>query len=339
MTDRLVQDVLAGNRRALARLITRIENSQPDARAALAALFPHTGRAYVVGITGAPGIGKSTVVNALARVLRIRQHTVGIIAVDPSSPFSGGAVLGDRVRMAELAGDPGVYIRSMANRGTLGGLAAATNDVVRVLDAAGFDVVLVETVGAGQSEVDIARTAHTTLVIDAPGLGDDVQAIKAGILEIADVLVVNKADHPGVQNTVRALRTMLELGHRFRLSGHHGLGLAAQPEQARGEPDGPAYDFWQVPIIETIATERAGIEALADAVEAHRAYLTESGQLAERERYRIEAEIAERLRETLVARLLDGRDPAVVEGLIRRVLAREIDPGRAVEVLVDGDSQ
>src|SRR3990172_9234367 len=193
----LVADLLAGSRRALARVITLVENRAPGTAEALALLYPHTGRAYLVGITGAPGTGKSTVVNALARTLRAQGRTVGIVAVDPTSPFSGGAVLGDRIRMIDLAGDPGVFIRSMAPRGSLGGLAAATSDVVRVLDAAGFDDVLIETVGAGQSEVDIARTATTTIVVDAPGMGDEVQAIKAGILEIADILVVNKADRPG----------------------------------------------------------------------------------------------------------------------------------------------
>ncbi len=330
-SEALARRVLAGDRRALARLITRLENRQPDARAALATLYPHTGRAYVVGITGAPGTGKSTLVTALAHALRARGQTVGIIAVDPSSPFSGGAVLGDRVRMVELAGDPGVYIRSMANRGSLGGLATATTDVIRALDAAGFEIVLVETVGAGQSEVDIARTAHTTLVIDAPGLGDDVQAIKAGILEIADILVINKADRPGVQNTVRALRAMLELGHRFRLSGHHGASLLPPaPDEPRG------YDFWDVPVIETVATERDGIAAVVEAIDRHRAHLVESGQMAERERFRIEAEINERLREALVARVMNGHDPAQVEALIARVLAREIDPGQAVEALIEG---
>jgi len=229
MPDRFVQEVLSGSRRALARLITQVENRTPAAQQALAALYPHTGRAYLVGITGAPGTGKSSVVNALTKTLRAQQHTVAIVAVDPTSPFSGGAVLGDRIRMLDLSGDKGVYIRSMANRGSLGGLAATTGDVVRVLDAAGFDYVLIETVGAGQSEVDIARTAMTTIVVDAPGLGDDVQAIKAGILEIADILVVNKADRPGVENTVRALKAMLELGHRMLYTRHHGGALHRGP--------------------------------------------------------------------------------------------------------------
>jgi LAO/AO transport system kinase len=325
----LVQDVLAGNRRALARLITRVENQTADAQAALAALYPHTGRAYLVGVTGAPGTGKSTLVNALARTLRQRDQTIGIVAVDPTSPFSGGAVLGDRIRMIDLAGDQGVFIRSMANRGSLGGLAATTGDVARVMDAAGFDVVLIETVGAGQSEVDIARTAYTTIVVDAPGLGDDVQAIKAGILEIADILVVNKADRPGVENTVRALKTMLELGHRFRTISHHGQLMVQQ--DAPAEPD---YDFWQVPILKTVATAHEGIEPLADAIDQHRAYLRESGILAERERLRVESELIERLREELFDRLIASHSPAALDDVVRRLIAREIDPGGAVRELL-----
>jgi len=328
-----VDDLLAGDRRTLARLITRVENRTPDSHAALARLYPHTGRAYLVGITGAPGTGKSTVVNALTRTLREREQTVGIIAVDPTSPFSGGAVLGDRIRMADLAGDRGVFIRSMANRGSLGGLAATTGDVARVLDAAGFDVVLIETVGAGQSEVDIARTAYTTIVVDAPGMGDDVQAIKAGILEIADILVVNKADRPGAENTVRALRAMLELGHRLRTNLHHGE-LLARP----ASPDASIYDFWQVPILKTIATEGEGLGALADAIERHRAYLADSGLLVERQRAGIEAELAARLREALLDQLIRQRTPAALEELIERVLARQLDPGSAVRMLMDGSA-
>ncbi len=328
-----IGDLLSGDRRALARLITRVENRTPDSHAALTALYPHTGRAYLVGVTGAPGAGKSTVVNALTRALRARGQTVGIIAVDPTSPFSGGAVLGDRIRMVDLAGDRGVFIRSMANRGSLGGLAATTGDVARVLDAAGFDVVLIETVGAGQSEVDIARTAYTTIVVDAPGMGDDVQAIKAGILEIADILVVNKADRPGAENAVRALRAMLQLGHRLRTSRHHGELLLHD-----AAPDEPAYDFWQVPILKTVATEYEGLDALAGAVERHRAYLDQGGLLIERQRAAIEAELAARLREALLARLIHERTPAALEDTVERILARELDPGSAVRALLDGSA-
>jgi LAO/AO transport system kinase len=325
----LVQETQSGNRRALARLITRVENRTPDARDALTLLYPHTGRAYLVGITGAPGTGKSTLVSALARTLRARDHTVAIVAVDPTSPFSGGAVLGDRIRMGDLAGDRGVFIRSMANRGSLGGLAATTGDVVSVLDAAGFDYVLIETVGAGQSEIDIARTAYTTIVVDAPGLGDDVQAIKAGILEIADIIVVNKADRPGVQNTVRALRAMLDLGHRLQAVLHHGL-------RRDTPPPAPVYDTWMVPILETVATERNGSDSLADAIEQHRAHLCNSGMLADRERQRVEAEVTDRLRETLFERLVAERTLSAIEDMIQRVARRELDPGSAVRALLDG---
>ncbi len=208
------QAVLSGDRLALSRLLTQVENDAPEGRAALIELFPHTGKAHLIGVTGAPGTGKSSLVNQLALHYRKKDNKrVAIVAVDPSSPFTGGAVLGDRVRMRDLSGDTGVFIRSMATRGSLGGLAQSTASMVQVFDAAGFDIVIIETVGAGQSEVDVARLAHTTLVVEAPGLGDDIQAIKAGILEIADILVVNKADRPGVENTEKALKSMLELAH------------------------------------------------------------------------------------------------------------------------------
>ena len=241
----LAQSVLSGERLSLARLLTLVENDTPDGRAALDELFPHTGRAHLIGITGAPGTGKSSLVNQLALCLRKQQKRVAIVAVDPSSPFTGGAVLGDRVRMRDLAGDAGVFIRSMATRGSLGGLAQATAGVVQVFDAAGFDVILIETVGAGQSEVDIARLAHTTLVVEAPGLGDDIQAIKAGILEIADVLVVTKGDLPGAEAAARDLKDMLHL-------------------RARG-----AADAWKVPVVTTSATQGSGVAQLVDQVMAH----------------------------------------------------------------------
>src|SRR5512134_452436 len=221
----LTESVLEGNRLALARLLSQVENDSPEGRAALAELFPHTGKAHLIGVTGAPGTGKSSLVNQLALYFRKQDNKrVAIVAVDPSSPFTGGAILGDRVRMRDLAGDPGVFIRSMATRGTLGGLAASTASVALALDAAGFEIILIETVGAGQAEVDIARLAHTTLVVEAPGLGDDIQAIKAGILEIADILVVNKADRPGVENTEKALRSVLDLAHPPESErAHHGV--------------------------------------------------------------------------------------------------------------------
>src|SRR5512138_2245633 len=219
----LTESILEGNRLALARLLTQVENDSPEGRTALAELFPQTGRAHLIGVTGAPGTGKSSLVNQLALYYRKNENKrIAIIAVDPSSPFTGGAVLGDRVRMRDLSGDPGIFIRSMASRGSVGGIAQSTANMAQVFDAAGFDIVVIETVGAGQSEVDVARLAHTTLVVEAPGMGDEIQAIKAGILEIADILVINKADRPGVENTEKALKSMLELAHPTqRIYRHH----------------------------------------------------------------------------------------------------------------------
>ncbi len=327
----LVTDLLAGSQRALARLLTYIENEHPQAQVALAALYPHTGRAHLVGVTGAPGTGKSSLVNSLAKAYRAAGQTVGIIAVDPTSPFSGGAILGDRIRMRDLAGDRGVFIRSMATRGSLGGLARATSDAVRALDAAGFDVILIETVGAGQSEIDIARQAHTTLVVEAPGLGDEVQAIKAGILEIADILVVNKADQPGAPSTVRALRTLLDLGSNRPPTGlHHGLpGQDSRWPAADHHPD-----EWQTPIVETVATEGRGIDALQQAIQAHRAYLRESGQLRLRERQRQEIELQSRLQEVLFRQVAERIDPALWQTVLDQVVARELAPADAVERLL-----
>ncbi|MBZ0296365.1 MAG: methylmalonyl Co-A mutase-associated GTPase MeaB [Anaerolineae bacterium] len=324
----LITELLAGNRRALARLLTIVENKREGVDEALALLFSHTGHAWIIGVTGAPGTGKSTLVNALARAYRAQDKTVGIIAVDPTSPFSGGAILGDRIRMQELAGDSGVFIRSMATRGHLGGLARTTRDAVRVMDAAGFDIVLVETVGAGQSEVDIVRTAETTLVVEAPGLGDDVQAIKAGILEIADVLVVNKADRPGATNTVRSLKTMLELGHRAaRNQFHHGQLL--QPA-----PSGDTIDLWMPPIIQTVASENRGTAELVAAIEGHRRYLTDNDLLEQTERRHIEIELYDRLRDELMLRLLDVVPEAMLTDMIDKIQAREMDPQRVVELLL-----
>ena len=235
----IIASLLSGNRRALARTISLVEDGGSDAHALLTALYPHTGRGHVIGVTGVPGTGKSTLVNALAKAYRDQDRTVGIIAVDPTSPFSGGALLGDRVRMRDLAGDPGVFIRSMATRGSLGGLARATADAIAVLDAAGFDRILVETVGVGQAEVDIAGAAHTTIVVEAPGLGDEVQAIKAGVLEIADLFAVNKADREGADHTFMALQMMQGLAPAW--AGHHppaprSRGITPQCDRRRSMP-------------------------------------------------------------------------------------------------------
>jgi len=330
--------VVAGDRRALARLLTQIENETPPAQAALAALFGHTGRAHLIGITGPPGTGKSSLVSALARVYRRAGLTVAIVAVDPSSPFTGGAILGDRIRMRDLAGDPGIFIRSMASRGSLGGLARASADVVRALDAAGFERILIETVGAGQTEVDIARAAQTTVVVEAPGLGDDVQAIKAGLLEVADVLVVNKSDLPGADSAVRALRASLDLAmpaaRRWAGDGHHG------PAGGGGQYDAPAAHTpapaaWLPPIVSTVATEERGLDDLAAALDRHRAYLLSSGGLAQRERERFTHELETRLRERLLQGLTQRLGAGALEAAVERMLAREIDPASAAQALVE----
>ena len=323
--------MVAGDRRALARLLTQIENDAPSAEAALAALFAHTGRAHLIGITGPPGSGKSSLVSALARVYRRAGLSVAIVAVDPSSPFTGGAILGDRIRMRDLAGDPGIFIRSMASRGSLGGLARASADVVRALDAAGFERILIETVGAGQTEVDIARAAQTTVVVEAPGLGDDVQAIKAGLLEVADVLVVNKADLPGADAAVRALRGSLDLAmpaaRQWAPDGQRG---AAARSSAPAAPE-----TWLPPIVSTVAIEGRGADDLAAALDRHWAYLKSSGGLAQRERERLTHELETRLRERLLQGLTQRLGPDALEAAVDRMLARELDPAGAARALAE----
>ncbi|MEW6241208.1 MAG: methylmalonyl Co-A mutase-associated GTPase MeaB [Chloroflexota bacterium] len=329
----LAEQVLSGDRLALARLLTQVENDTPDGRAALAGLFPHTGRAHLVGVTGAPGTGKSSLVNQLVLHYR-KQHQkrVAVVAVDPSSPFTGGAVLGDRVRMRDLSGDAGVFIRSMASRGSLGGLAQTTAGVVQVFDAAGFDLILIETVGAGQGEVDIARLAHTTVVVEAPGLGDDIQAIKAGILEIADVLVINKADRPGVENTEKALKSMLELAHPTRrVFSHHGRTMTV--EVPAGKADAP---FWLPPIQRTVATDGAGVPELEQAITRHAEHLRLSGDWAARERARLESELEALLRETLMTRFRESVPDGRFQSILEQVFARSLSPWEAVKLLTNG---
>jgi LAO/AO transport system kinase len=334
-----IEPILAGDRLALARLLSQIENETLAGREALDRLFPYTGQAHLIGVTGAPGTGKSSLVNRLAAFYRQADEggdaqRVAVVAVDPSSPFTGGALLGDRVRMRDLAGDPGVFVRSMATRGSLGGLARATAGLVQAFDAAGYGVILIETVGAGQAEVDIARLAHTTLVVEAPGLGDDIQAIKAGILEIADIIVVNKADRPGAESTERALRGMLSLAHPVaRVFQHYGRLERVAPAVAAPLEEA---DAWISPIQRTVATKNEGIEELVGLIAQHQTHLTSSGGLALRERTRLQAELDNLLLEALVQRW----QAAATEGLYQRtldaVVAREISPWQAVSSLLNG---
>lgn len=300
MTPTLSERVLAGEPRAIARAMTLIENERPEAAALLQRIFPHTGRAFLVGITGPPGAGKSTLVDRLAAHLRRAGLTVGIVAVDPTSPYSGGAVLGDRVRMQAHAGDAGVFIRSMATRGHLGGLARATSEVALVLDAAGKDVIVIETVGVGQDEVDIVRMADVSVVTLVPGTGDEVQAIKAGIMEIADVFAVNKADREGADRTVSAIETMLSLNT-------YGAG------------------DWKPPVVRTTATTGSGVDTLWAEIGRFREHPAASRLARRRTRAGF------RLRELLGHRFLrfvehEVLGPAELEGYYERIAAREVDP-------------
>ena len=307
----VVTRLLAGDHRALARAISLVEAGDPGSRVILRQVYPHTGRAQIVGVTGAPGTGKSTLVSALAREFRRRDRTVGIVAVDPSSPFTGGALLGDRIRMQELAGDPGAFIRSMASRGHLGGLAQATGDVLKLFDAAGFSLVIVETVGAGQSEVEVAGAAHTTIVVETPGMGDDIQAIKAGILEIADILVVNKADLPGADRRASQFEAMLHMGEY---------------------PDG-----WRPPVLSTVAARSEGLPALADTVAEHWTFLGAAGRLEAFRRRQAEQEFEAALREEAM-RVVRERvlDPARHAALVDRICGRELDPYSAASKVLAG---
>ena len=315
----LVERARGGQPRAVARLISLVENDATELREIAAALSPFGGHAQVVGLTGSPGVGKSTTTSAMVGVLREAGKRVGVLAVDPSSPFSGGALLGDRVRMQDHATDDGVFIRSMASRGQLGGLSAAVPQALRVLDAAGCDIVLIETVGVGQAEVEIASLADTTLLVVAPGFGDGIQAAKAGIIEIADIFVVNKADRPGADKLANELEVMLHmrLGDMPASSGHHGVSLRAVGRHARESARQSAQESgaWAIPVLRTIGQNGEGVEELARTLDRHRVYLQESGELSRRRRARLE----ERVR-------------AVVERRLQRLAWRS---GRGEELLAE----
>lgn len=305
----LVARAREGDPRAVARLVTLVESGDELLPEVAAALAPHTGRAQIIGLTGSPGVGKSTTTNELVRALRARGQRVGVLAVDPSSPYSGGAILGDRVRMQDHATDPGVYIRSMSNRGHLGGLAAATPQAVRVLEGAGCDVVLVETVGVGQAEVEIASLADTTLVLLAPGMGDAIQAVKAGILEIADIFVINKADRDGADATYRDIQGMIGLG-----------------ERAPGE--------WRPQVVRAIAARGEGIDDIVAAIDKHHRWLVEHDELRRRREARATAEIEAIALGVLRARLGSLRHGTALSALAARVAAGETDPYRAARELL-----
>lgn len=306
----LVDRARNGDARAVARLVSMVEDGSPLLREVMTALAPHTGGAYIVGLTGAPGVGKSTTTSALVTEYRARGRRIGVLAVDPSSPFSGGALLGDRVRMQEHATDPEVYIRSMASRGHLGGLAATTPQALRVLDAAGCEVVLVETVGVGQSEIEVASAADTAVVLLAPGMGDGIQAAKAGILEIGDVFVVNKADRDGADATARELNHMLALGERR-------------------EPGD-----WRPPIVKTVAARGEGVTEVVEALEKHRAWLAETGRLAARRRARAAAEIEAIALAVLRSRFGMLHSDSRLATLADRVAVGELDPFTAADELL-----
>jgi LAO/AO transport system kinase len=305
--DQAVERLLQGNRRALGRILTQIENDTPAGRRALALLFPQSGKAHTVGLTGSAGSGKSTLSGALARVLRARGKTLGIVAIDPTSPFSQGALLGDRIRMQDLTSDQGVFLRSMATRGNLGGLAPSTAGVVTALDAFGKDVVLVETVGAGQDEVEVAAMADTTVVVLTPGAGDDVQAMKAGIMEIADILVVNKCDLPNADLFARQLAAMVD----------------AAPGERR------------TPIIRTAGALNEGVTELVDALEEHRAYIAKSGVRESHRRAQARHQVLALARQRLIDRLIVMRsDDGRIEKLVEKVASREVDPHTAADALI-----
>jgi LAO/AO transport system kinase len=337
MTGDLIDDLLAGKHRALARVITKIENRQSGYRDLVSALHEHTGDADVIGITGSPGAGKSTLVDKMAAEYRDQGLTVGVIAIDPSSPFTGGAVLGDRIRMASNVGDMDVFFRSMSARGSLGGLSTATTDAVKALDAFGKDKIIIETVGAGQNEIDIVKMADTVAVLVPPGSGDDVQMLKAGILEIADLFIVNKADLDGANRTVQELKEMIEYrdgGMPSRI-GHHGAnaGGFARPDEDDADDEG---DTWTPPIVESVAKDSEGVQDVLDALADHRAHLEASGELEDQARMRYTEEIRTLLREDTSA-LLEGEieRQGGLDQYAEAVRNRETDPYTVSDELLE----
>lgn len=336
----IAKELLAGNRLALSRAITAIENEYPEANDIMKELYTHTGHAYVVGITGPPGAGKSTMTDKIARAYRKKGMTVGIVAVDPSSPFTGGAILGDRIRMDDLTLDKGVFIRSMGTRGSLGGLSHKTADVVKAMDAFGKDIIIVETVGVGQSEVDIAKAADTTMVILIPGMGDDIQAIKAGILEIGDLFVINKSDLDGADKVVREINMMLDLdAGSMRIAKtatqkaledqFHHLSVAPKAEEA-------APGYWRPPVHKVVAMQNEGIEELVELVGKHRAFIEENGELTRRRTKRAKDEMLDILNARINYRIKrqiveNGRLDAYVESFRKH----ETDPYTVVGELME----
>ncbi len=306
--ESLIKQLRSGDSRALARAISTVENRTPGWSELLKALFPHTGHARILGLTGPPGAGKSTLVDQLARCYRKQNNTVGIIAVDPTSPYTGGAILGDRIRMQEHFSDPGIYIRSMATRGSLGGLARATTDVATVLDASGRDLIMIETVGVGQDEVDIVRLADITVVILVPGMGDDVQSIKAGIMEIADIFVINKSDREGAERVEREIRALQSLALRS--------------------------DSWTPPIVKTVASEGAGIEDVATAVSDYGAYLQKENLIQKKKTQNWQERLLEMLRDALLERAREELGNGAVAGYAAEVAEHKRDPYSLVEEIV-----
>ncbi|WP_461864730.1 methylmalonyl Co-A mutase-associated GTPase MeaB [Thermococcus sp.] len=311
MIDELIERMLKGDKRAAARLITLVENDDEKAAEIVKKIYRHTGKAHIVGITGPPGSGKSTLLDKLIKAARAEGKIVGVIAIDPTSPFTGGALLGDRIRMQRHSTDPGVFIRSMATRGSLGGLAKATNDAIKVLDAYGCDVIFVETVGVGQIEVDIVRTADTVVLTTVPGLGDDIQAIKAGLTEIADIFVVNKADKEGADATVFELELMLDI------------------EKEKWK------DSWRPKILKTIAMTGRGVKELWEVIREHREYLLKTGKIAEKKKFRAEEEVKTIVSSMIAKRIGRKMQEDELMFLIDKILSREIDPYSAAEVVLE----